>query len=161
MTHLVNDAADFADEALDGLVAAHGRYVRKVHGGAVRAMQTSTSCSKRPSIWSRRALRPRKPSTSSYARHSGTDWRSSADSPSPTWPAWMSTAPALALWSRYGERLKASEMLNELVEAGKYGVKQGGGFVTEAGDQTALIAYRNTAYARLGQLLRELGPAPN
>jgi dihydroxyacetone kinase len=40
MTHLVNDAADFADEALDGLVAAHGRYVRKVHGGAVRATQT-------------------------------------------------------------------------------------------------------------------------
>lgn len=51
-------------------------------------------------------------------------------------------------------------MLNEFVAAGKYGVKQGGGFVTKAGDQTELIAYRNTAYARLGQLLRELGPAP-
>jgi dihydroxyacetone kinase len=37
MTHLVNDAADFADQALDGLVAAHSRYVRKVHGGLVRA----------------------------------------------------------------------------------------------------------------------------
>ena len=24
----------------------------------------------------------------------------------------------------------------------------------------ALVTYRNTAYARLGQLLRELGPAP-
>jgi len=64
------------------------------------------------------------------------------------------------LEQHYGERLKAPEMLNELVDAGKYGVKQGGGFVTGAGDQTALIAYRNTAYARLGQLLRELGPAP-
>jgi 3-hydroxybutyryl-CoA dehydrogenase len=64
------------------------------------------------------------------------------------------------LEQHYGDRLKAPEMLNELVDAGKYGVKQGGGFVTEAGDQTALIAYRNTAYARLGQLLRELGPAP-
>ena len=41
-----------------------------------------------------------------------------------------------------------------------YGVKQGGGFVIPAGDQAPLIAYRNTAYARLGQLLRELGPAP-
>jgi 3-hydroxybutyryl-CoA dehydrogenase len=60
----------------------------------------------------------------------------------------------------YGERLKAPEMLTELVDAGRYGVKQGGGFVTEAGDQTALIAYRNKAYARLGQLLHELGPAP-
>ena len=40
MTHLVNDAADFADQALDGLVGAHSRYLRKVHGGVVRATQT-------------------------------------------------------------------------------------------------------------------------
>ena len=60
----------------------------------------------------------------------------------------------------YGERLAAPEMLTELVDAGRYGVKQGGGFVIPAGDQAALIAYRNTAYAKLGQLLRELGPAP-
>ena len=40
MTHLVNNAEDFADEALDGLVAAHSGYVRKVHGGVVRATQT-------------------------------------------------------------------------------------------------------------------------
>jgi 3-hydroxybutyryl-CoA dehydrogenase len=60
----------------------------------------------------------------------------------------------------YGERLKAPTMLTELVDAGHYGLKQGGGFVTEAGDQTELIAYRNKAYARLGQLLRDLGPAP-
>jgi 3-hydroxybutyryl-CoA dehydrogenase len=51
-------------------------------------------------------------------------------------------------------------MLTDLVGAGKYGVKQGGGLVTPAGDQAALVAYRNTAYARLGQLLKELGPAP-
>src|ERR1035437_8919845 len=64
-----------------------------------------------------------------------------------------SVIPAVeALVARTG-KLTAAEMLNELVEAGRYGVKQGGGFVTEAGDQTALIAYRNTAYARLGQLL--------
>ena len=60
----------------------------------------------------------------------------------------------------YGERLAAPQMLTDLVDAGRYGVKQGGGFVVPAGDQAALIAYRNTAYAKLGQLLRELGPAP-
>ncbi|HJV13980.1 MAG TPA: 3-hydroxyacyl-CoA dehydrogenase family protein [Propionibacteriaceae bacterium] len=60
----------------------------------------------------------------------------------------------------YGERLAVPKMLTDLVEAGQYGVKQGGGFVTPAGDQAPLVTYRNTAYARLGQLLRELGPAP-
>jgi 3-hydroxybutyryl-CoA dehydrogenase len=49
-------------------------------------------------------------------------------------------------------------MLTELIEKGRYGVKQGGDLVTPAGDQAPLIAYRNTAYARLGQLLKELGP---
>ncbi len=64
------------------------------------------------------------------------------------------------LEEHYGERLRSPEMLNALVDAGKYGVKQGGGFVTQGGDQSALVTYRNTAYARLAQLLRELGPAP-
>ena len=64
------------------------------------------------------------------------------------------------LQEHYGERMAAPKMLIELVSAGHYGVKQGGGFVTAAGDQTPLVAYRNTAYARLGQLLKELGPAP-
>lgn len=40
MTHLVNNAEDFADQALDGLVVAHSRCVRKVHGGVGRATQT-------------------------------------------------------------------------------------------------------------------------
>ena len=64
------------------------------------------------------------------------------------------------LEAHYGERLAVPALLTELVESGRYGVKQGGGFVTPAGDQAALVAYRNTAYARLGQLLHELGPAP-
>ena len=64
------------------------------------------------------------------------------------------------LQQHYGERMAAPQMLLELVSAGHYGVKQGGGFVIPAGDQTALVAYRNTAYARLGQLVKELGPAP-
>jgi 3-hydroxybutyryl-CoA dehydrogenase len=64
------------------------------------------------------------------------------------------------LEAHYGERLAAPAMLTEVVEAGRYGVKQGGGLVTPAGDQAPLVAYRNTAYARLGQLLKELGPVP-
>jgi 3-hydroxybutyryl-CoA dehydrogenase len=64
------------------------------------------------------------------------------------------------LSEHYGERLATPAMLTELVAAGKYGVKKDGGFVTPAGDQAPLVAYRNRAYARLGQLLRELGPAP-
>jgi 3-hydroxybutyryl-CoA dehydrogenase len=64
------------------------------------------------------------------------------------------------LEQHYGERLAVPKMLSDLVEAGRFGVKQGGGFVIPAGDQAPLIAYRNTVYARLGQLLRELGPAP-
>jgi 3-hydroxybutyryl-CoA dehydrogenase len=64
------------------------------------------------------------------------------------------------LEAHYGERLAVPALLSELVEGGRYGVKQGGGFVTPAGDQAPLVAYRNTAYARLGQLLKELGPAP-
>lgn len=64
------------------------------------------------------------------------------------------------LSEHYGERLATPAMLTELVEAGKYGVKKDGGFVTPAGDQAPLVAYRNRAYARLGQLLRELGPVP-
>ena len=37
MTFLVNSPADFADEALAGMVAANRRYLRPVHGGVVRA----------------------------------------------------------------------------------------------------------------------------
>jgi 3-hydroxybutyryl-CoA dehydrogenase len=64
------------------------------------------------------------------------------------------------LQAHYGDRLAVPALLTELVESGRYGIKLGGGFVTRAGDQAALVAYRNTAYARLGQLLEELGPAP-
>jgi 3-hydroxybutyryl-CoA dehydrogenase len=64
------------------------------------------------------------------------------------------------LEEHYGERLAAPAMLTELVDAGHHGVKHGGGFVIPAGDQAPLITYRNTAYARLGQLIRELGPIP-
>lgn len=60
----------------------------------------------------------------------------------------------------YGERFATPEGLKKLVEAGHLGTKSGGGFVIPAGDTTDLITYRNTAYARLQQLLNELGQAP-
>ncbi|SBN62933.1 dihydroxyacetone kinase [Curtobacterium sp. 9128] len=37
MTRLFNDPADFADEMVDGFVAANQRWVRKVHGGVARS----------------------------------------------------------------------------------------------------------------------------
>jgi len=37
MTRLWNNPADFADEMIDGFVAAHERYVRRVPGGVVRS----------------------------------------------------------------------------------------------------------------------------
>ena len=37
MTRIANSPADFVDEALDGFVAAHPDYVRRVDGGVVRA----------------------------------------------------------------------------------------------------------------------------
>ena len=64
------------------------------------------------------------------------------------------------LAAHYGERLASPAVLTELVEGGHYGVKKDGGFVVQAGDSAPLVAYRNRAYAKLGQLLRELGPAP-
>ena len=64
------------------------------------------------------------------------------------------------LHEHYGDRFATPAVLTELVEDGHLGVKQDGGFVIPAGDSAPLIAYRNRAYARLGQLLRELGPAP-
>ena len=64
------------------------------------------------------------------------------------------------LSQHYGKRLAAPPALTELVASGRFGVKQGGGFVVPAGDTSALVAYRNRAYARLADLLAELGPAP-
>jgi 3-hydroxybutyryl-CoA dehydrogenase len=64
------------------------------------------------------------------------------------------------LAEHYGERLDPPAVLTQLVADGHYGVKKDGGFVIGAGDSAPLVAYRNRAYARLGQLLRELGPAP-
>jgi len=40
MTRLFNDAADFTDQSIDGFVAAHGRWVRRVPGGVARNTST-------------------------------------------------------------------------------------------------------------------------
>jgi D-erythrulose 4-kinase len=40
MTHLFNDPAAFADEVLDGFVAAHPQLVRRVPGGVIRAAES-------------------------------------------------------------------------------------------------------------------------
>ncbi|MBV9392178.1 MAG: 3-hydroxyacyl-CoA dehydrogenase family protein [Verrucomicrobia bacterium] len=61
----------------------------------------------------------------------------------------------------FGERLNTPEMLAELVAKGHLGTKAGGGFLNISSEKTAeLIAYRNRAYHKLAELLKELGPAP-
>lgn len=65
------------------------------------------------------------------------------------------------LQGHFGDKLTAPKMLTDLVEAGRLGTKSGGGFTDLDADQTdELIAYRNRAYAKLSQLLVELGPPP-
>jgi len=41
MTRLFNEPSDFADEMIDGFVAASGRWVRRVHGGVVRSTRST------------------------------------------------------------------------------------------------------------------------
>jgi 3-hydroxybutyryl-CoA dehydrogenase len=65
------------------------------------------------------------------------------------------------LEAAYGERFAAPKALEELVGAGNIGLKSGHGFLDIAeGDRTALLKYRDNAYARLLQLRVELGPPP-
>ncbi|SFN50197.1 dihydroxyacetone kinase [Mycetocola miduiensis] len=41
MTRLFNEPGDFADEMVDGFVAANSRWVRRVHGGVVRSTRAT------------------------------------------------------------------------------------------------------------------------
>ncbi|WP_449373096.1 3-hydroxyacyl-CoA dehydrogenase family protein [Arthrobacter psychrolactophilus] len=61
----------------------------------------------------------------------------------------------------YGERFSAPNALISSVKNGNLGLKSGHGFLDiDTVDQSALLAYRDNAYARLSQLRAELGRAP-
>ena len=62
----------------------------------------------------------------------------------------------------FGPRIATPAVFKEAVDAGRYGIKNGKGLTGDFDDETkaALIAYRNKAYSRMGDLLRELGTAP-
>jgi len=61
----------------------------------------------------------------------------------------------------FGERLAAPRLLTDLVDAGRHGTKNGGGFYDLGPEQLEeLLAYRDRAYHRMQQLLDELGPSP-
>jgi len=62
----------------------------------------------------------------------------------------------------FGERMAAPQVLIDAVENDRKGTKNGKGLTGDFDDETKaeLIAYRNKAYSRMGDLLRELGPAP-
>lgn len=61
----------------------------------------------------------------------------------------------------YGERFAAPEALVAMVKDGNLGLKSGHGFLDiDPADKTALLTYRDNAYARLSQLRTDLGQAP-
>ena len=66
------------------------------------------------------------------------------------------------LENEFGERMATPKLLTDTVAAGRNGTKNGKGLTGDFDDDTKakLIAYRNKAYSRMGDLLRELGPAP-
>lgn len=66
-----------------------------------------------------------------------------------------------SLQSDFPERFATPAILAEKIAAGQLGTKSGGGFLDVPADKLAdLIAYRNEAYVKMGQLLKDLGPAP-
>lgn len=66
------------------------------------------------------------------------------------------------LENEFGERMATPKLLTDAVAAGRKGTKNGKGLTGDFDNDTKakLIAYRNKAYSRMGDLLRELGPAP-
>jgi 3-hydroxybutyryl-CoA dehydrogenase len=66
------------------------------------------------------------------------------------------------LENEFGDRMATPKLLTDNVDAGRHGTKNGKGWTGDFDDETkaAVIAYRNKAYSRMGDLLRELGPAP-
>lgn len=66
------------------------------------------------------------------------------------------------LENAFGERMATPQLLTDAVQSGRHGTKNGKGWTGDFDAETKaeLIAYRNKAYSRMGDLLRELGPAP-
>ena len=62
----------------------------------------------------------------------------------------------------FGPRLATPVLLKQAVDAGRNGIKNGKGLTGDFDDEkkAAVIAYRNKAYSKMGDLLRELGTAP-
>lgn len=66
-----------------------------------------------------------------------------------------------SLQTDFPERFATPKVLSDLVAQGKYGTKSGGGFTDVPAERTPeLIAYRNRAYVKLAELMKELGPPP-
>lgn len=62
----------------------------------------------------------------------------------------------------FGARFATPVLLSTMVAEGKHGLKNGAGFYGTFDESMAaeIVAYRNKAYARMAQLLEELGPSP-
>lgn len=66
-----------------------------------------------------------------------------------------------SLQTGFPDRFATPAILSEHVDRGELGTKTGGGFREIEPERIAeLVAYRNKAYARMAQLLDELGPSP-
>lgn len=66
-----------------------------------------------------------------------------------------------SLQTTFPERFATPPILQERIDAGHLGTKSGGGFREIDPARTAeLVAYRNKAYARMQELLTDLGPSP-
>jgi len=66
-----------------------------------------------------------------------------------------------SLQTGFPERFATPQILSEHVDRGELGTKSGSGFRRIDPERIAeLVAYRNKAYAKMAQLLEELGPSP-
>ncbi len=66
-----------------------------------------------------------------------------------------------SLHGGYPDRFHTPEMLAKLVEAGTLGTKTGGGFRDiDPARIDELVAYRNRVYAKMAEVLDEVGPSP-
>lgn len=66
-----------------------------------------------------------------------------------------------SLQTTFPERFATPPILQERIDAGHLGTKSGGGFRKIDPARTAeLVAYRNKAYAKMQELLEDLGPSP-